>query len=112
MEDYHEAAEKQQYGEVKECWSCQDCKGHFVQLYSSKQKQADTRTIVWLARDFGHFDISAYRLLIQRRNQARCEAKREAYKPHPDDPDHVYTGREWLIRRRDGCAISGICELL
>jgi hypothetical protein len=26
VEDHHKAAEKQKYGEVKECWSCQDCK--------------------------------------------------------------------------------------
>ena len=108
MEDYHEASEKQQDGEVKECWGCQDCKGHFVQLYSSKQKQADTRTIAWVARDFGRFDIPAHRLLIQRCDQGGCEAKHEAYKPHPVDPDQVYTGREWLICRRDGHTISGI----
>jgi hypothetical protein len=113
MEDYHEAAEKQPYGEVKECRSYKGGKGHFVQLYSSKQIQADACTIVWLARDFAHFDISAYRLLIQRCNQGGCEAKDEAYKPHRVDPGHVYTGEQGLIRRRrDERAISGICELL
>jgi len=64
MKDYHEAAKKQPYGEMEERWSCQYGKGHFVNLYSSEQKQVDTRAINLPARDFGHLDVSAYRLLI------------------------------------------------
>ena len=97
MKGYHEAAEKQTYGKVKEYRSYFDCKGHFVLLRAEEQKHANTCAVVWFVRDVGRFDVPACPLLKQCRNQGGCEAKHKANQPHCIDPDHGCAGKKWLI---------------
>jgi hypothetical protein len=63
MKDYHKAGEKQVHGEMKECHSYLSQTVHFVELRADEQEQTDMCAMIWLDRDFGHFDASTCQLL-------------------------------------------------